>query len=49
MPWTKVYPDRTEFEKACRLEGRTLRGLTYREAIKETLTQVLQEDEKVFR
>lgn len=48
MPWTKVYSDRTEFEKACRKENKPLRGLTYREAIKEAFTQILEKDEKVF-
>ncbi|MFC1620759.1 alpha-ketoacid dehydrogenase subunit beta [Candidatus Omnitrophota bacterium] len=48
MPWTKVYPDRTEFDKACKGQGKTLRGLTYREAIKEATTLALQEDDRVF-
>lgn len=48
MPWTKVYPDKTEFEKACRLENRKLRGLTYKEAVREALFQLLEKDEKVF-
>ena len=48
MPWTKVYPDRTEFENACRDTGKSLRGLTYREAIKEAFAQILEEDSRVF-
>ncbi|MDP8229918.1 MAG: pyruvate dehydrogenase complex E1 component subunit beta [Candidatus Gorgyraea atricola] len=48
MPWTKVYPDRTEFENARKESGKPLRGLTYREAIKEAFTQILEEDSRVF-
>ncbi|MBU4343410.1 MAG: alpha-ketoacid dehydrogenase subunit beta [Candidatus Omnitrophica bacterium] len=48
MPWTKSFPDRTEFENDCKQRGESLRGLTYREAIREALTQVLEEDSNVF-
>lgn len=48
MPWTKVYSDRTEFENSCQREGKALRGLTYREALKEAFTQILKKDKKVF-
>ncbi|MFH1847194.1 MAG: alpha-ketoacid dehydrogenase subunit beta [Candidatus Omnitrophota bacterium] len=48
MPWTKIYPDRTEFEKACKERGKTLRGLTYAQAIREALYNSLTKDKKVF-
>lgn len=48
MPWTKLYSDRSEFEKACKIAGRSLRGITYREAIKEALSQLMEDDDKVF-
>lgn len=48
MPWTKIYPDKSEFEKACKLAGKSLRGITYREAIKEALTQLMENDRRVF-
>lgn len=48
MPWTKVYLDKDEFEKTSQLAEQGLRGLTYREAIKEALSQMLEKDEKVF-
>ncbi len=48
MPWTKIYPDKSEFEKACKVAGRSLRGLTYQEAIREALTQLMEKDKRVF-
>lgn len=48
MPWTKIYSDRTEFKRACKAKGKSLRGLTYAEAVKEALTQILQQDKRVF-
>jgi pyruvate dehydrogenase E1 component beta subunit len=47
MPWTKVYSDRTEFEKLLKAEE-DLRGLTYREALLEAATQALSSDPDVF-
>lgn len=47
MPWTKVYSDRTEFEKLLKAE-KDLRGLTYREALHEAATQALESDPEVF-
>ena len=46
MPWTKVYVDKSEFEQTLAREG--LRGLTYREALREAQSQLLEADEKVF-
>lgn len=48
MPWTKVYIDKSEFEKATQLEKEGLRGLTYREALKEATIQMMEKDERVF-
>ncbi|MBI5892285.1 MAG: alpha-ketoacid dehydrogenase subunit beta [Deltaproteobacteria bacterium] len=48
MPWTKVYLDKEDFEKASKLADQGLRGFTYRDAIKEALTQMLEKDESVF-
>lgn len=46
MPWTKVCIDKAEFENTLGKEGK--RGITYREAIKEAQTQMMQRDERVF-
>lgn len=48
MSWEKVYTERNEFEKACRASGKELRGLTYREAIKEALILMMKKDKSVF-
>ncbi|MEW6040631.1 MAG: alpha-ketoacid dehydrogenase subunit beta [Elusimicrobiota bacterium] len=48
MPWTKVYPDKSEFEKACGEMGKSLRGLSYRQAIREALSLLLENDSRVF-
>lgn len=45
MPWTKVYSNRAEFEKAA-TPG--LRGLTYKEALCEATAQMLETDKSVF-
>lgn len=47
MPWTKTYAGRTEFEKAIS-ETPGLRGLTYKEAIREATAQLLASDKSVF-
>ncbi|CAG1772636.1 pyruvate dehydrogenase E1 component beta subunit [uncultured bacterium] len=47
MPWTKTYASRTEFEKAIS-ETPGLRGLTYKEAIREATAQLLASDKSVF-
>lgn len=47
MPWTKVYPNKEEFEKASK-DNTALRGLTYREAILEATSQMMEEDPSVF-
>lgn len=47
MPWTKVYSNKVEFEKAASV-GAKLRGLTYREAILEATAQMLEADKSVF-
>lgn len=46
--WDISYPERKGFEKACRLVGRRLRGLTYREAIREATFQMMDRDPSVF-
>ena len=46
MPWTKVYIDRADFENTPAKEG--LRGISYREALREAQMQMLQKDESVF-
>ncbi len=46
MPWTKIYTNKVEFEKAA--EGTKLRGLTYREAILEATVQAMEGDPDVF-
>ena len=48
MPWTKVYVDKSEFEKAAQLQKEGLRGLTFREALKEATAQMMEKDERVF-
>jgi len=48
MPWTRVFTDRTEFDKACKLAGKKLRGLAFREALAEALLQIMEKDERVF-
>ena len=47
MPWTKIYGSRTEFEKALK-DTPGLRGITYREAIREATAQLLSTDKSVF-
>lgn len=47
MPWTKIYSDKTEFEKA-KAADPSLRGLTYRDALLEGATQLLETDPSVF-
>lgn len=48
MPWTKTYTDRSEYEKACKKAGQQLRGLFYREAIREALAQAMEKDQSVY-
>jgi pyruvate dehydrogenase E1 component beta subunit len=45
--WEKIYPDKSEFEKAYK-DTPGLRGLTYADAIKEALIQTMEEDSNVF-
>lgn len=47
MPWTRIYGSRTEFEKALK-DAPGLRGITYREAIREATAQLLSTDKSVF-
>jgi len=47
MPWTKVYADKSDFEKALKADP-SLRGLTYREALHECAAEMLEADETVF-
>ncbi len=46
MPWTKVYIDKSEFENTLAKEG--LRGIPYKEALREAQIQLMQQDESVF-
>ena len=48
MPWTKVPVDQGELEKAARLTAEGKRNITYRQAIKEALTQALETDRRTF-
>lgn len=48
MSWDIVTTDRTEFEKAAKLAGKELRGLTYRDAIKEALYQMMEKDDRII-
>lgn len=47
MPWTKIYSNRTEFEKALK-ETPGLRGIAYKDAIREATAQLLSTDQSVF-
>ncbi len=47
MPWTKVYGDRSEFDKIASVE-KNLRGLTYAEALAEATEGALSSDPDVF-
>lgn len=47
MPWTKIYSNKTEFEKAGGAKA-GLRGLTYKEALREASAQMLEADKDVF-
>jgi pyruvate dehydrogenase E1 component beta subunit len=46
VPWTSIYADKDEFQNTFSGEG--LRGITYREAVRETLDQILEEDDRAF-
>lgn len=46
MPWTKVCIDKLEFENTLAKDG--LRGLSYRQAIKEAQELMLEQDRRVF-
>jgi pyruvate dehydrogenase E1 component beta subunit len=48
MPWTKVYGFSTPEEAGQEKSGAPLREITYREAINEALSQMLDKDERVF-
>lgn len=47
MPWTKIYADKTEFEKASAVT-KGLRGITYKEALNEAASLLLASDKSVF-
>ena len=47
MPWTKVYGDRSEFDKIASVQ-KDLRGLTYGEALLEATTTAMASDPDVF-
>jgi len=46
MPWTKVYITKAEFEDT--LGNKGLRGISYRESIREAQAQMLEASDKVF-
>lgn len=46
MPWTKVIIDKSEFDSILSRKG--LRGITYRDAIREAQIQLMETDERVF-
>ncbi len=46
MPWTKVYIDKADFEGTLAKEG--LRGVSYKDAIREAQLQLLEKDDRVF-
>lgn len=46
MPWTNVYIDKTEFTNTLAKDG--LRGITYREAIREAHAQILRSNANAF-
>lgn len=48
MSWEKVYTEKSDFERACKAAGKKLRGLTYREAIREALMLTMKRDSSVF-
>ncbi|MEE8573844.1 MAG: alpha-ketoacid dehydrogenase subunit beta [Thermodesulfobacteriota bacterium] len=48
MPWTKIYGDKSAFEKAAAESKTPLRGLCYSEALREAQAQLLSSDERVF-
>lgn len=48
MPWTKVAIDESGFDKTSQPTGEGERKITYREAIKEALTQAMERDARVF-
>lgn len=48
MPWSKVYIDKAEFEKAAQLKKEGLRGLTFSKALNEATVQLMEQDERVF-
>lgn len=48
MPWTTVAIDKSGFDTASQGVGEGKRVITYREAIKEALTQAMERDARVF-
>jgi acetoin:2,6-dichlorophenolindophenol oxidoreductase subunit beta len=46
MPWTKVYIDKADFTQTLAKEG--LRGINYRDAIREAHAQILKNDNSAF-
>jgi len=48
MPWTRIPIDSTGMDTISQLSKEGKRGITYRDAIKEALTQALERDERVF-
>lgn len=48
MPWTKIQADESRHPVVFGAEGSSLRQLSYRDAIREALSQALDMDERVF-
>lgn len=48
MPWTKVFPDYSEFKIACKTAKRHLRGLSFKDAIREALIQSMRKNKNIF-
>ncbi len=46
MPWTRVYINKDDFENTLARDG--LRGITYREALRETQSALLKKDKRIF-
>ncbi len=48
MSWEKVYTEQSEFDKACKKAKKRLRGLKYKDAIREATGLIMKKDSSVF-
>jgi pyruvate/2-oxoglutarate/acetoin dehydrogenase E1 component len=48
MPWAKIYPDYSQFKRACKKAKKKLRGLTFGEAMQEAIRQGMKQDPKTI-